>query len=265
MIKLNSNHKNMQHKMSDFFEHINTIKYIRNDNYAKVNDYFNALKAVSKICDLSYYVIDYYRKNFFYVSRNPLFLCGYTQEEVLKMGYDFFGVCIPEADLQLFFELNKAGFKLFYELPLERRKHFTISYDFRFRNKDQKSLIMLKHRLTPFLLTEDGDIWMAICLVTLSSMQTPGSVHVVTQDDQNRYDYNRRDQIFKESKIKKLTKREYEILKLIALGNCTEEISRKLVVSTSTIKNHKTQIFKKLGVKTAAEAVFIFTSGLGFF
>ena len=253
----------MDRKISDFFEPIHATKYIGSDKYAKVESYLNALKAVSKLIDLSFYIIDYYRKNFFYVSSNPLFLSGYSREEVLKMGYEFYGVCVPPEDLQLLFELNEAGFRFFYKLPVERRLHATISYDFRLKNKNLGSLIMINHKLAPLLLTEDGNIWMAICLVTLSSRQTPGDVHIIMKDDQSRYDFNRAEQIFEGKKTEKLTKKEYEILKLIALGTCTDDISSKMKISSSTIKNHKTRIFRKLNVKTTAEAVFLFASSQG--
>lgn len=253
----------MERNISDFFEPIKTIQYIGSDNYAKVEGYLNALKAVSKVCDLSYYIIDYYRKDFLYVSPNPLFLSGYLREEVLKMGYDFYDVCVPLEDLELLIEINEAGFKFFYDLPVERRKQATISYDFRLRNKVLGSLVMINHKLAPLLLTEDGNIWMAICLVTLSSRKTTGDVHIILKDDQTRYNFNRKEKLFEITEIEKLTKREYEILKLIALGNCMEEISGKLEVSTSTIKNHKTRIFKKLNVRTASEAVFVFASNQG--
>lgn len=263
MDTVNSNVKLMNHKISDFFEPIETTKYIGSDNYTRIESYLNALKAVSKLVDLSFYIIDYYRKNFFYVSSNPLFLSGYSREEVLKMGYDFYGVCVPPEDLQLLLELNKAGFRFFYELPVKRREHATISYDFRLKNRDIGSFIMVNHKLAPLLLTENGNIWMAICLVTLSSRQTPGDVHIIMKDDQRHYDFNREEQKFVEKEKTKLSQKEYEILKLIALGSSLNEISEKLEISPSTIKNHKTKIFKKLNVNTVTEAVFVFASRQG--
>jgi DNA-binding CsgD family transcriptional regulator len=255
----------MDVKISDFFEPIKTTKYIGSENYAKVDGYLNALKAVSKICNLSYYIIDYYRKNFFYVSPNPLFLSGYSQEEVLKQGYDFYNLCVPTDDIQLLSELNVAGFNFFYELPVERREHATISYDFRLKNKDLGSLIMINHKLAPLLLDEDGNMWMAICLVTLSSRKIPGDVHIIMKDTQTRFDFNREKQYFEERDYKKLSKQEKEILKLIALGDNIEEIALKLKISKSTVKNFKTRIFKKLNANSAAEASFIFANNHGNF
>lgn len=246
----------MNHKISDFFEPIKATQYIGSENYVHVERYLNALKAISKLSDLSYYVIDYYRKNFFYVSSNPLFLSGYSQGKVLELGYDFYGECVPPEDLLLLFEVNEAGFKFFYELPVERREHATISYDFRLKHRSNNSLVMINHKLAPLLLTEDGNIWMTICLVTLSSKKSPGDVHIIMQDNQTRYNFSREEKLFKSAEVKMLSKKESEVLKYIAIGYCMDEIASIMDISVSTIKNHKTSILKKMHVENITEAVF---------
>jgi len=246
----------MDLNVSDFFEPIKSIKYIGSDNYAHVERYLNALKAISKLCDLSYYIIDYYRKNFFYVSPNPLFLSGYSQEEVLKLGYDFYRECVSDEDLLLLFDLNEAGFKFFYELPVERREHATISYDFVLKNVFNHSLVMINHKLAPLLLTEDGNIWMGICLVTLSSKKKSGDVHIIMHDNHTRYNFYREEKLFKETVVQKLTKKELEILNWVATGNCIDRIASIMNISASTIKNHKTSILKKMQAENITEAVF---------
>lgn len=246
----------MNYCISDFFEPIKATQYIGSDNYTHVEKQINALKAISKLCDMSYYIIDYYRKNFFYVSPNPLFLSGYSQEEVLKLGYDFYGMCVPPEDLVFLFELNEAGFKFFYELPVERRDQATISYDFVLKNVNNNRLVMINHKLAPLLLTEDGNIWMAICLVTLSTKKSSGDVHIIMQDDHTRYNFSREEKLFKKIEVKKLTKKELEILNWVATGNCIDRISSSMNISTSTIKNHKTNILKKMQAENITEAVF---------
>ena len=52
-----------------------------------------------------------------------------------------------------------------------------------------------------------------------------------------------------------LTNRENEILKLIVDGMNNREIADHLIISQSTVKNHVTSIFMKLGVSSRAEAV----------
>ncbi len=117
-------------------------------------------------------------------------------------------------------------------------------------------LIKINHKLAPLLLTKDGNIWMAICLVTLSSRKESGDVHIIMQDDLSRYDLNDSKDSFENTQQKNLTKKEIEVLKCIAVGKKIKDIAKKLDISVSTVKNHKTNIFKKIGANTAAEAVF---------
>ena len=56
-------------------------------------------------------------------------------------------------------------------------------------------------------------------------------------------------------KIGLLSKREYEVLKLISTGYNNKEIGRNLFISEKTVKNHITNIFKKLEVKDRVQAV----------
>lgn len=52
-----------------------------------------------------------------------------------------------------------------------------------------------------------------------------------------------------------LSKRELEILSLLALGHSNQEITAKLFVSLSTVKTHIQNIFEKLDVKRRTQAV----------
>ncbi|HLY61569.1 MAG TPA: response regulator transcription factor [Terriglobia bacterium] len=52
-----------------------------------------------------------------------------------------------------------------------------------------------------------------------------------------------------------LTRRELEILELIAQGLSNREIAEKLFVSESTVKTHSSRIFDKLGARRRTQAV----------
>jgi len=54
-----------------------------------------------------------------------------------------------------------------------------------------------------------------------------------------------------------LTPREVEILRLIAAGKITREISAEIGVTVKTVENHKQRIFRKLDVQNQAHAVSI--------
>ena len=56
-------------------------------------------------------------------------------------------------------------------------------------------------------------------------------------------------------KLLGITKRELEILDLIARGMSNREIAEKLFVSENTVKTHSSRLFDKLGAKRRTQAV----------
>lgn len=61
-----------------------------------------------------------------------------------------------------------------------------------------------------------------------------------------------------------LTRREYEVLLLLAQGQSNQAIADRLFVSEKTVRNHLSLIFDKLGVSSRAEAIVLaHRSGMG--
>jgi ATP/maltotriose-dependent transcriptional regulator MalT len=52
-----------------------------------------------------------------------------------------------------------------------------------------------------------------------------------------------------------ITRREMEVLELIAQGMSNQEIAAKLFVSENTVKTHLSRVFDKLGAKRRTQAV----------
>ena len=55
-------------------------------------------------------------------------------------------------------------------------------------------------------------------------------------------------------KIESLTRREMDVLKLLAVGMYNKEVAEKLSISERTVKNHVSNIFKKIGVTDRTQA-----------
>lgn len=246
-------------KIKRFFDPIRKDGYLGDENYKLIQQYILALQAVSKLINLGFYIIDYNKEKFLYVSDDPLFLSGYEQEEVLEMGYEFYGKVVPKEDLEMLLELNEKGFEFFYNLPAEMRDRAFISYDFRLTRKDTGSEILINHKLTPLILTETGNIWFALCLVSLSVANKSGNIFIMLKDEGKRFDYNFKRKQFQPVEVKHLSKREKDVLRLMIQGNSGSDISKELYIAEDTVKFHKRNIVKKLNVRNVMEAIYLAT------
>jgi len=63
------------------------------------------------------------------------------------------------------------------------------------------------------------------------------------------------DSIFDNNEIPKLTRREKEILSLVAEGITTPQIADKLIISPLTVETHRRNLIQKMGVSNAAQLV----------
>lgn len=240
--------------IESFFKGVSINGYNDLLNYEIVKYMTSTLDAVSRSSGQSLYVIDYCKRSFLYVSPNSLFLNGYTVEEVMKMGYLHYEKNLPVEDLNMLLEINNRGFDFFYKQPVEERPKISISYDFRLLQPNRQSL-MVNHKLTPIMLTPEGDIWLALCIVSLSTQKEPGNVFINKEGILHRYAYSFESKKWKESEIVSLSNREKEILQLSMHGLSNDQVAESIFIDVNTVKFHKKNIFQKLNVKNIAEAI----------
>lgn len=86
------------------------------------------------------------------------------------------------------------------------------------------------------------------------------SISSLLVEDMDRKDNESNKELLK---IKSLTKREYEVLTLIAEGLSNRSIADKLYISEKTVKNHVSSILKKLEVNDRIQAaIFAFKTNI---
>jgi DNA-binding CsgD family transcriptional regulator len=243
-------------EIDDFFQPSNAVHDIKEEDYQKLDLLTKGTKALARLSYKSLYIIDYFKKGFYYVSDNPLFLCGYTSEEVKAMGYAFYMDNVPPEELPLLVEINRAGFKFFNERPPEERLQYAISYDFHLKKGKKEWLV--NHKLTPILLNSNGECWLALCMVSLSTYHTAGHVIIQREGESDYWELERHKWMPRKGIV--LNEREKGILSLSTEGYTMDEIAEVLCLGLNTIKNHKRALFNKLHVKNIGEAISYVTS-----
>ncbi|HET7118601.1 MAG TPA: helix-turn-helix transcriptional regulator [Hanamia sp.] len=249
-----SKNNKMDISVSDFFKPIHLDSVPSAYDYGMVKYYTRVADALSQLLYHSIYLIDYYKRGFLYVSDNPLFLCGKSATQVMQAGYSFYLKNVPYEDLKLLLEINGAGFQFYNNIALNERTDYSISYDFRLR-RPNGHLMLINHKLAPLILDPNGNIWIALCLVSLSSNNNPGNIVIKNTKEEKVFEYDISLKKWNEQKVVRLNNREKEILMLSSRGLTVERIAKELFLSVDTIKFHKKNLFKKLKASSISEAI----------
>ncbi len=245
-----------QEDVNDFFRPIHSQMEISDGDYDKTAICIAMANALARNTNHSLYIIDYNRKNFLYVSPNPLFLCGHSPEEVQQKGYAFYFEVVPPDEINRLMEINEAGFRFYYDQPVEKRLDLSIEYNFHIRTSEKHSHL-IHHKLTPVMLSEKGDIWLALCTVSLSPEKKLGEVLITDHTCTDRYVYSFEGRRWRKQPELILSDREKEILQLSVKGLSNTEIGGTLFIDANTVKFHKKKLFEKLHAENITEAVGI--------
>jgi Response regulator containing a CheY-like receiver domain and an HTH DNA-binding domain len=230
-------------KTDDYFEGI-PISNIPIDEERIIKSYSDLSNMLSE----ALFVLDFQKRNFLFVPRHNLFLCGCTPEKVKKDGYDFFNFMLHPDDLQLWKSIHVVILKSLHKkkLPAEKIINF-FECTFRIRNflseeGEKTDYLMVYLKIKPEI--QNGIPLYGICLLSVSVVPEPQSMLVYYDNhDYSVYSLKSRKWIFCE--YKQLSKREKQILVWSQAGLTNKEMAEKLHLSTKVIEKIKTLLFEE--------------------
>ena len=243
----------MMNTINDFFTPENYVDNIPEEDFEEIRSAIETIEALSRLAYQSVYVIDYFKRNFMFVSGNPLFLCGLEPQEVKEKGYAFYLDHIPADEIEMLIEINRAGFIFFSQTPVDTRLKLSISYDFHIRHK--YGMFLINHKFTPIRLACNGNIWLAVCVVSLASHRDVGNVEAHIDGRDGYWIYSFKEKKWRKHGLTPLSEREKEVLFSAAQGYNSNEIAKNLCISRDTVKFHRKNLFKKLNVNKMTEAL----------
>lgn len=237
----------------------NVRPQIEDEQYYNLQPYIDSASAFARITYKSLYIIDYHKMNFLYVSDNPLFLCGESVEKVQQEGYNFYYQHVPEEDLDFLIQVNRAGFEFFRGIAVSERSQYTISYNFRITQKESREKILINHQITPLKLDSMGNIWLALCLVSLAPTQEVGVAYMTAVNSNTMWQFSLKSGRWKQ--IDSIVLNEYEkaVVRLANHGLSVGEIANEINRSEDSVKGYRKTLFQKLGVGNISEAIAVAT------
>lgn len=149
---------------NDFFTSANAVYGITEDDYQNIEYRLESLKAIERLSNQKFYVIDYFKKTFLYVSEVFADFCGFSIEELKVLGFDLYIKCVPKEDLCMLLEINRQQFRILDNFSIAEAGEYKFCCDFRFEHGAHR--YMLNHQLTPFAM-KDGRMCI-ICMIYVS-------------------------------------------------------------------------------------------------
>lgn len=238
-------------KVDDFFYSGNAVG--GEPDYGFADTFVRTAEAFANVTYQSVYIIDYFRRNFLYVSPNPLFLCGMTAEDVRKLGYQFYLDHVPADEVGMLLEINQAGFSFINRIPEHEKKDYTISYDFHIVNGFEKLLV--NHKLTGLAYQPDGSVWLGLAVVSLSTYNQPGHIRMNCQGKSEYWEYSLDFHKWEEHSVLVLNETEKTILTLSIQGLTINRIAEHAHLAVDSVKSARRRLFEKLEVNNISEAI----------
>ena|SRR5690625_1317122 len=229
---------------------LESIPFIQESlDYSILDKHKPWLEELDRFSNAAISVFDLNRKTHVYISglyRKRLGLPDHIHE-----GPEGFDQLMHPGDLLIATKSGLHFLKMMMDLNPEKRKDFKLISDFRIR-KPEGSWMRMSEQQQILETDPHGNIWLALSTVDVSPNQNfnePMTCRLVNHRTGEITPFTT------ENSCNQLTRREKEILSLIANGHISKQIADHLNISTHTVNTHRQNIIEKMKVSNTAEAV----------
>ncbi len=204
-----------------------------------------------------YYLFDFYHQQIKYIDPSIVNILGLDPESATV---DSIKSCIHPEDIDYVAQTEAASLKFMLNQVGKKnlKNYYKTTYCFRF--KVVGGNYELFHNESVFLSDEEtGRISQVLHIHTninhLTGVSDYTSSLIALKDTETAWSVSASKESEGSSLDLHFSKREMEIIKLIALGFKSEEIAASLFISLHTVQSHRKNIIRKSGVKTSSELV----------
>jgi DNA-binding CsgD family transcriptional regulator len=240
------------------YERIFTSQHFREQDldYSRLNYHLPFLERLDAIEGSSVVLYDLYRQKYVFLTGSFKFLLGYSREEAIEQGPQYFYRQMHPADLPIVLDSVTKCLRFLYGIEMAERKDYKLSFDFRIRRADGR-FIRLLQQIVVLETDRRGNIWLILAINDLlreGSLEEPASRQLRNLKNGKNYLFLPAEETGT-GKRPELSKREIEVLGLVAVGMASREIADRLFISIATVNNHRQRILEKMHVRNSSEAV----------
>lgn len=212
------------------------------------------LKRLDSIDGSSIALYDMRTRSYCFLTESFKFLAGCDRAAAISGGPDYFFKVMQPEQLPFVLETVTRTMIFLNGLPPAERKDYRLSFDFAIRQANGAT-VRLVQQIVVLELDRRGNIWLVLIA---NDLAPPGAAAALPE----RHLRNTRTGAYylflpreRETSKAELSRREIEVLGLVAAGMASREIADRLFISVNTVNNHRQRILEKLGTRSSAEAV----------
>lgn len=238
-----------------------TVKEKRTPTHLNQVNFNDIISEVFAAGPFYYYMIDFYDFSISNISRGFKEAHGVDPDRIKSVN-DILAFTHPD-DMPLVVKAEETALAVMKEkVGMEKITEYKFSYNFRFKTASGEYQLY-NHQSLGLTTDEYGNFGKSINIHTnishltktnnkkLSLIGLKGNPSYLNIDIFDPWDLAQKDTI----SLNKFSRRELQIIKLIADGCDTSEIAEQLYISLLTVKTHRKNILRKSGCKNAADLV----------
>lgn len=210
------------------------------------------LLNIFQVGDYYYFIFNVAAAEFEFISPEIKTILGYPES---INAIDFLNNIHPE-DQPYFLNFENSLHLFFKQLPIEKYVNYKVRYDFRIKNS-ANDYVRILHQLVILQHDNNGNITRSLGIHTdISYLKPDGKpmLSFIGLEGEPSYIDVQPPSIFMPTKDF-FSKREKQVLKLLAKGNSSIDIARQLNISKFTIDTHRRNMLQKTQTHTSVDLI----------
>ena len=212
---------------------------------------YHKLLNFVQIGNFYYFIFNFEIVDIEFLSDSVKDVLGY-EKEIFDMPFCFSKIH-PE-DQPYFFNFENESVQFYLSLPIEKRKKYKTSMDFRMQKKDG-SYVRILHQVAIIEQFEDGTFFRTLGVHTdithIKAMGKPILSFIGMDGEPSYINVTPGNPIIKVEES--ISDREKEILLLLIDGKRTSEIAAQLYISYNTVETHRKNMMRKTNAQTTGQ------------
>jgi DNA-binding CsgD family transcriptional regulator len=234
------------------------------ENVEGILQHFQPPKSISTRFGPVTFLLDYTTRKYLYIEESTCFdVMGYTADFFMEYGLDEFNRKWHPADFDVLdTKVFRDNFAFFKQVPVEDYYKYVVSYNYRFKNpSDQYNAVLQRFSFIPGKVPGDlvGVVGIAFDITHFKNdttiVHTIEKVENTSSGNLNKLMFKKIHPVYDQPDDRLLSKRENEILGLLAGGLSSKQIASAMQISINTVNNHRKSMLQKTSSRSSSELI----------